>query len=227
MKNPKGSPRSSADLSRSKASRREKRPPSLAGADSGTQRIRSYIFQTDDYSCGPVAIYNTLTALGHPPRCMRWIRADCDPHPDYGTLYDNFSKALLKYLPDSVNCEYIRQPNYEQVRDHVKGGGVVIICEHWKESARDSGEHYYTVVGMEGHNFLAANRDDCKNVQVITARNLKVSLIQYQLNEYPVNCQHKATEDDLIYPTVWLLSNTRKRKREPESGRPAKRRITS
>ncbi len=222
MRSPKGFPRSSADLRDAK--RREKRPPSQE------PRIRSYIFQTDDYSCGPVAIYNALTALGHPPRSMRWIRTDCDPHPDYGTLHANFSQALQKYLPDSVNCEYIRHPNYEQVRDHVKRGGVVIICEHWKESARDSGEHYYTVVGMEGHNFLAANRDNCKNVQVITARNLKVSLIQYQLDDYPVNCQHKATEDDLIYPTVWLLSNgrvSRKRKREPESGCSAKRRTTS
>ena len=185
---------------------------------------RSFVVQPDDYSCGPIAIYNALIALGNPPNSMRWIHAGCDPHPDYGTLHETFNKTLEEHLPNDVTCKYLRYPSYHQVSDHVKSGGVVIVCEHWERTTLDTGEHYYTVIGIEDGDYLVANHNpngkkspSHKNVTIIKPRELKTSLIRHKLDEYPPNCRHKTAEDDLIYPTVWLLScsqhtHTRKRK---------------
>ncbi len=177
---------------------------------------KRYAKQYDDYSCGPIAIFNALIALGHTPNSNRWIYKRCDPNPDYGTLYTTFDRTLCEWLPSTVQCEYIKCPEYKTIRDHLKAGGVAIICEHWQESAVKYGEHYYTIIDIDNDKFLVANRNETvgKIVQLISARDLKVSLIQHKLDAYPPNCQHETVEDDLIYPTAWLLSKKKSRKRK-------------
>ncbi len=163
-----------------------------------------YATQLDPYSCGPIAIYNALVALGEPRKSIRLIRKDCDPHPDYGTLYTNFNQALRDHLPPNVECEYIKHPDYRQIRDHIQRGGVAIICEHWQDDHGD-GEHYYIILGVQGNKFIIANRGDS---QPLTLRGLRESLVKHRLDDFPLNCQHETAEDDLNYPTSWLLIRT-------------------
>ena len=129
-----------------------------------------YVQQPNNYSCGPVAIYNALIAIGKPPRSIRQIYKDCDPHPDYGTLFTNMHNTILKHLPNDVECEYIQQPEYTKIKSHMEDGGVVIICEHWETTPIVTGEHYYTIIGMQGENFLVTNSDDCRKKNSVGIR---------------------------------------------------------
>lgn len=144
----------------------------------------NYIKQTDDFSCGPVAIFNVLVALGVNADLNK-IKARCKATYDDGTLYNFLSSSLARSLPNSFTFRFSKYPTFEKIKSHVKTGLPVIICEYWNNGGND-GEHYFTVVGMEGHNFKITNR--ASNVEIITPRMLKTTLIKYHSLEITSIC---------------------------------------
>ena len=165
--------------------------------------MTQFVRQFDDYSCGPIAIFNALQSLVGECRYYRWIHRDCDPHPEYGTMYTPFNHTLHKWVSPYADIEYYRQPDYMTVRNMITNGWIAIVVEHWEEK-QESGEHYYTIHGMNPDgNYIVTNAEKThSSVSIKTPRQLRTSLLPYTIDSIS---RHGETIDDLLYPCVWAI----------------------
>lgn len=165
--------------------------------------MTKYVKQYDDYSCGPIAIFNILKWCDERPQ-YRLIKQICNPDVHLGTVHANFCKALQHFLPQHVSVRYLIQPDVDVVVQHLMVGGVAIVCEHW--TADDvEGEHYYCVAASKDtDSFVVINRDN-KAKKLFNYDELKNSLQRHEISNYYEKDGQPPSYDDLLYPTAWLI----------------------
>ena len=118
-----------------------------------------WIKQTDQFSCGPIAIANALKWSGEE---FSWtthgkgLKRDCKVSKEYGTETKDLNAALRKYCASTLSIVPRKRLKLATIVDHVEGRGAVLLDFTWPwkwNMARPLGEregHYSLLVDIMG-----------------------------------------------------------------------------
>ena len=169
-------------------------------------RSRRYVKQTNNYNCGPTAIYNLLLwgDSVNWKNNYRQLNQICNPVPEFGTGYLSMNFTIRRAIEDTpvklVNIKI--QPKYQEVKDHLYNGGSVIINFHWRKDEKN-GEHYVFIDECNENGGFVIN--DCPDNPArvhYSDRKIKLLLSKYFFNDGKFK---KYIYPDRIYPKVWFF----------------------
>ena len=122
-----------------------------------------YMKQRDQYSCGPVAIMNTLKWSGFKfsyEDQIEHFQSLCGCTSSEGTFHAPFDKALRIASKElgGFNVKRIYYPKLWQIEKHLEAGGVIVLSYSW-EVDEDYSRHFSLITGISSsrRSFLMVN----------------------------------------------------------------------
>ena len=126
-----------------------------------------YVAQSDDFSCGPVAILNALKWVGSDATIKNYLpflQFGCrtidleDPTnwDDNGTSNQDFDRILRYVGKGKFKIRRTHRPTVPMIRRHLMAGGSVALGYFWRDGT-SFGEHFCFLSKMENNQFVTAN----------------------------------------------------------------------
>lgn len=143
-------------------------------------------FEKAEGTCGPVAVFNALEALGLDPSLPK-VRQDCGTNGDEGTTQHGIKQAVERAGCEHSELEAGWDDAYVQLHAHVAAGGSAILLT-------EEGDHWEAVIGVSGPRVIVFNGDRLQNpgnrtlngVNVLTKRQLRNYWEPYEGRRYGV-----------------------------------------
>jgi ABC-type bacteriocin/lantibiotic exporter with double-glycine peptidase domain len=135
-----------------------------------------YIEQPNDYTCGPIALYNLLSTTNVKISLNKLTKL-CKCNADSGTHANNFNhavKKINKYY--KINIREI-EPTIKNIDDILLRNGYIIILFHW-DNFVTSGEHYAIIDYKQNHKYRIINYSFDEFTKYVTKREMKTLLIK-------------------------------------------------
>jgi hypothetical protein len=138
-----------------------------------------YVSQRDSYSCGSIAVLNTLkwsgmrvTYKSHMKRVNKLCNANIS-----GILDRDITTALSHYK--SLKFRVRRCITMRQLDSHLKKGGCAIIAYEFRLLDEECG-HYIFIPGKKDDNFIIVNDSASKDTIIYYDRKEMVDLLRYR-----------------------------------------------
>lgn len=118
-----------------------------------------YVSQRDSYSCGPIAIINTLKFLGIniTYKALPYIRMLCNCKINYGTDEEDIENVLKMF---GIRFKGIHHPTLKEIDKHIECGGAILLNYSF---GIDIG-HYTLCIGRNKTNYFLVNDMEGKTV---------------------------------------------------------------
>lgn len=176
-----------------------------------------YIQQPNDHTCGPTALYNLVLwaqPSASPRITYRQIEQLCQSKLPLGTTCRHFEIALtLIQRKLNLRVNYVEQPSYNQITQHLDTGGVILLEYHWDERPAGSPisretyghgycDHFVLVIEFNHDRFIVINHS--LNDPIIHS----VSRREFKRMLWPFHYDPPMWSDprDNQFPIAWFIS---------------------
>lgn len=141
-----------------------------------------YMRQRNRFSCGPIAILNSLKWAGQKVTYEGWYRnlkRACGCNRIFGTNQKIFDKNL-RYLGSHLfTIRKRNRPKLSEIEKHVTNGGAVLLSYYWNNNGY-SGRHFALIVDYDGKYFTVVNDSRVETVMKISRKGFKRRCLRFQ-----------------------------------------------
>ena len=103
-----------------------------------------YTKQRDRYSCGPIAILNSLRWAGIDlsyPEGIKWLTSLSQCKKYYGSPHVFFNPALIEAGKGIYSVKRTNRPTLKEIETHLHNLGAIVLSYSWRTEEKD-GRHY-------------------------------------------------------------------------------------
>jgi len=175
-----------------------------------------FVSQRDEFSCGPVALFNALRWSGHQatcrevlPRLMTYMKCE----PPHGTRTCQVERTLRRYSK-YFSAHRLPNPSVQEIVKHLDAGGAALICFGFDDENNQRRGHYCLLVKTNeaGSMFEVVNyppREGCPSRETVSRLKRKTLINNLRRRACPCSIEESRCEKGCRgWPTVWLLEST-------------------
>jgi hypothetical protein len=159
----------------------------VSGPYRQTKKLPRYLKQRDHYSCGAIALLNTLKWAGYQVSYQRDFKRACRTCKctKEGMFDHHFDTAIRRYkklvvLPDDGS---FHAPPIKLVDECLDSGGAVVISFIYKYQGIAETSHIALCIGRKGKRYLFANNSaGAKKALIYQRRSTVVKMLRFSEN---------------------------------------------